>query len=224
MTSVANGWPFLVARGRRRGYRTVLAPEFLVGPRLHSLLADAPERSGDGPRSVELSPAHVGRLTLVYETKIVTAADIGGVALDEHGRELEIRYGVVLRGGAGATRDLPYGVRERALASYRKFLADEDSFDVEASQAIQLQAGSPSNKPEHQPDERRSQKRLVVVVIALGVVVALVISVLWLTRLPKPNEPMPVKTPVATVSPVPTTTPLATSSPGITAPTTTRPR
>src|SRR3954452_1404036 len=182
MTAVANGWPFLVARGRRRGYRTVLAPEFLVGPRLHSLLADAPERSGDGPRSVEVSPAQVGKLTLVYETKVVTAADIGGVALDEHGRELEIRYGIVLRGGAGATGDLPYGVRERALASYRNFLADEDSFDVEASEAIQLQAGSPSNQPEpepvYEPDKRRSPKRLVVFAIGLGVVVALVISVM----------------------------------------------
>ena len=55
------------------------------------------------------------------------------MALDEHGRELEIRYGVVLRGGAGATGDLPYGVRERALASYRHFLADEDSFDVDCN-------------------------------------------------------------------------------------------
>jgi hypothetical protein len=221
MTAVANGWPFLVARGRRRGYRTVLAPEFLVGPRLHSLLADAPERSGDGPRSVELNPAQVGPLTLVYETKIVTAADIGGVALDEHGRELEIRYGIVLRGGVPVTGDLPYGVRERALASYRNFLADEDSFDVEASDAVQLLGGAPTREyePEQRPEPElepgpRSRKRLLVAVVVAGVVVvAVVIAVLWLSRPGKQDDPVPLKTPVPTLTPVPTSTPFPTRTP-----------
>ena len=43
------------------GYRTVLAPDFLVGPRLHGLLADAPDARGNGPRSVELDPAPPAR-------------------------------------------------------------------------------------------------------------------------------------------------------------------
>lgn len=64
--------------------------------------ASADDRNDKSP-----NPEEVGPLTLVYETKVVTADDIGGVALDEHGRELEIRYGIVLRGRDGGGREQP---------------------------------------------------------------------------------------------------------------------
>ena len=58
MTEAVFGWPFLVARGRERGYRTVLAPGFLTERRLHGLLSDSANGrqmdSSSPPREVEV--------------------------------------------------------------------------------------------------------------------------------------------------------------------------
>jgi hypothetical protein len=143
MSESAYGWPFLVARGRERGYRTILAPDFLTERRLHGMLSDA--ANGHGPRELEIERPGVGRLTLVCRTEQVTEAELDGgrdesLATDEHGRPLEILYGIVCRGRLGDhVDDGDLGeARAEALASYRRFLAEESSFDVDTSDAFAL--------------------------------------------------------------------------------------
>jgi hypothetical protein len=150
MPEEARGWPFLVARGRHRGYRTVLAPDFLARRNLQGVLSDA--ATGDGlelgqARTAEVDAPAVGPLTLWFRIERVNAADVNGhlpgedaIATDEHGRPLEILYGVVARGRlSGPVHDGDLGAaRSQALRSYRRFLEHEDAFAVDASPAFAL--------------------------------------------------------------------------------------
>jgi hypothetical protein len=150
MPDAARGWPFLVARGRHRGYRTVLAPDFLAERNLQGVLSDS--ATGDGlelgrARTAEVDAPAVGPMTLCFRTERVSAADVNGhlpgedaIATDEHGRPLEILYGVVARGRlSGPVHDGDLGAaRSQALRSYRRFLEQEDAFDVDASPAFAL--------------------------------------------------------------------------------------
>ena len=143
MTEATYGWPFLVARGRERGYRTILAPGFLTERRLHGLLSDSAH--GQGPREVEVERPEVGRLTLVCRSEQVSEAELDGgrgdgLATDEHGRPLEILYGIVSRGRLGGRVDEGDlgAARTEALASYRRFLAEENGFGVDTSDGFAL--------------------------------------------------------------------------------------
>jgi hypothetical protein len=148
MSERDRGWSFLVARGRRLGYRTILAPGFLTERRLHGLLADSAsseQMDASRPRTIELERPDIGRLTLVYRTEQVTNADIDGdhgdgLATDEHGRPLEILYGIVSREGLrGSVDEADLGAaRTEALESYRRFLAEEDGFGVDVSDGFAL--------------------------------------------------------------------------------------
>lgn len=151
------GWPFLVARGRRRGYRTVLAPSFLTERRLHGVLADAANgelTEAGRSRSVEVDRPDVGRLTLVYRSEQLAAAELDdGPATDEHGRPLEILYGLVCRGRVhgDVESDELDSARREALGSYRRFLAEEDGFAVAPSEAFPLSTVSVAAEPEPAP-------------------------------------------------------------------------
>jgi hypothetical protein len=150
VSETARGWPFLVARGRHRGYRTVLAPDFLVKRNLQGVLSDAATGDGLEPgraRTAEVDAPAVGPMTLCFRIERVSAADVNGhlpgedaIATDEHGRPLEILYGVVARGRlSGPVDDGDLGAaRSQALRSYRGFLEQEDAFDVDASPAFAL--------------------------------------------------------------------------------------
>src|SRR3954469_25015360 len=148
MSESVIAWPFLVARGRHRGYRTLLAPGFLTERRLHGLLSDSAngERmDGSRAREVEVERPEVGALTLVYRTENMTEAELDGgrgdgLATDEHGRPLEMLYGIVCRGRLhGRVDDDDLGAaRREAVESYRRFLAEEDGFEVDASDAFTL--------------------------------------------------------------------------------------
>jgi hypothetical protein len=146
MSGSAHGWPFLVARGRELGYRTILAPGFLTEHRLHGLLSDAANGQGlDSPREVEVERQEVGRLTLVYQTEQVSEAELDGgrgegLATDEHGRPLEMLYGIVYKGRLGGHVDGGdlAAARTEAIASYRRFLAEENGFGVDTSNAMAL--------------------------------------------------------------------------------------
>jgi hypothetical protein len=170
MTESAQGWPFLVARGRERGYRTILAPGFLTERRLHGLLSDAANGHGG---NVEVERPGVGRLTLVYRTEQVTEAELdggrgSGLATDEHGRPLEILYGIVYRGRLGgpvADGDLG-AARTEALASYRRFLEEENSFGVDTSDAFALRGVTPvADAPPPRPERRASRRGLAVTAV-----------------------------------------------------------
>jgi hypothetical protein len=177
MTESAYGWPFLVARGRERGYRTILATGFLTERRLHGLLSDA--ANGQGPREVEVERPGVGRLTLVCRTEQMTEAELDGgrgegLATDEHGRPLEILYGIVCRGRLGGhVDDADLGAaRAEALASYRRFLAEENGFGVDTSDAFALRgvtAVADAAPPKPAPRASRRGLAVTAVVAALAV-------------------------------------------------------
>jgi len=152
MARASQGWPFLVARGRRASYRTVLAPRFLVDANAHHALADAAgvsDLGADGTRVVECHHARVGPFSIGYTSEQLTqgdldatATDAGEPATDEHGRPLEIVYGVVsqdLLGRSLATKDL-VTARTAALRSYRNFLADEAGHAVATSSPFALRS------------------------------------------------------------------------------------
>jgi hypothetical protein len=136
--------PFLVARGRRRGYRTILAPGFLVESQLQGVLSTSADGDATGTREVHVDRPEIGPMTLVYRTERVSPADLNGhgPAKDEHGRPLEIVYGLVCRGrlhGCGDPADLD-AARVEALRSYCRFLADESGFAVDTSRPLALRA------------------------------------------------------------------------------------
>lgn len=175
MTESARGWPFLVARGRERGYRTILAPGFLTERRLHGMLSDAANgEAPDAPREVEVDRSGVGRLTLVYRTEQVTEADLdggrgNGLATDEHGRPLEMLYGIVCRGRlAGHVDDGDLNAaRTEALASYRRFLAEESGFGVDTSDALALRGVTGVREAATPPEPARRVPRAGLAVTAV---------------------------------------------------------
>jgi hypothetical protein len=181
MGDAPHGWAFLVARGRRQGYRTILAPDFLASARLHGLLAESASVHAAGSRhQAEIDGPGVGPMTMVYETEQLTAAELGGdhAAVDEHGRPLEILYGIVSRQrlrGRVDPDDLRIA-RAEALRSYRRFLAGETDFAVDASQAFALR-GVDARAP-RSPAPRPARARRVpraAPVAALAVVLALAV-------------------------------------------------
>jgi len=147
---VAQGFAFVVARGRHTGFRTLLAPPFLVEGDQHHVLAGATGTGGagvDGARIVELDKLAIGPLSVGYTSEAVRRADVEVAGdgddeqlFDEHGRGLEVVYGVVCRAellGPLHEQDLRTA-RGHALARYRRFLSDETGHDVESSVAFEL--------------------------------------------------------------------------------------
>jgi hypothetical protein len=151
--SGAAGWAFLVARGTRKGYRAVLAPDFLVTNRRHDLLT---ERVGgtasDASTTIEhIADEAVGDLTVTYRVEQARADELAeaqnhdgqDVLLDQHGRPLELLYGLVTTAPVTVGRDDLRRARAEAVDSYRQFLADEDSADVQSSAAFRLSEAVP---------------------------------------------------------------------------------
>jgi hypothetical protein len=152
-TSTPVGWPFLVAPGRRRDYTILLAPGFLVADLDHGVLerVTRPDGGDDRPTTVDTSTGRGRRLSVVYATHLLTAADLdrgdpdGGVpdgagARDEHGRPLRLIYGYATRDGRvvePASADLGRA-REEALRAYRSFLADEEGAAVAGTGPFRL--------------------------------------------------------------------------------------
>ncbi|MEU6399791.1 hypothetical protein ABZ867_22810 [Streptomyces cinnamoneus] len=139
-----SAWPFLVARGRYRGYRTLLAPDFLLADGDYGVLDDF-VKPGTAAEQVQVVPVvtRSGRpLTVVHTTHQVTAADVEQAPRDEFGRPLQLMYGFVCdegQVGAPDPADLD-ACRETAIAVYRRFLGDEEGFTVEAGRQFPLRS------------------------------------------------------------------------------------
>ncbi|GAA4622647.1 hypothetical protein GCM10023196_015680 [Actinoallomurus vinaceus] len=142
----SHAWPFLVARGRERGYRTLLAPDFLLAARDHGVLDDSvvPDAASDRPSVAEIVTMAGQALTVVHATHTVTAADVAEPGAkpraprDRHGRPLRLIYGFVCvdrPAGEPDPADLAF-CRTAALDAYRRFLADEDGFEVTPGRAF----------------------------------------------------------------------------------------
>lgn len=144
--SVSRDWAFLVARGRRKGYRSVLVPDFLAESDEYGILGETV--GGDfpaagSPRIESVSAPMTGAITLAYQTQRLTYADLdedrlptNNTALshatddlitDEHGRPLDLLYGFVCRTPRiRETHEADLiAARAEALRAYRRFLADE---------------------------------------------------------------------------------------------------
>ncbi|WP_433017291.1 hypothetical protein [Kribbella sp. CA-294648] len=146
----AYGWAFLVARGRRRGYQSLLMPDFLVQSNEYGVLGQT--ASGDSPadgepRVAELTGLAAGDVTFVCVTERLTPADlegspVAGPVTDEFGRPLELLYGFACRGAVGLEIDAADlgAARAEALRTYQRFLADESGFAVVSSQAFVLRS------------------------------------------------------------------------------------
>ena len=150
LAGVAHGWSFLVARGRRKGYRTVLAPAFLTAAQPPRRGFQLGQRRGPGAwrgpyRRARRRPGRPDDDS--FRTELLTAADLNGrsapepgLPTDEQGRPLELLYGIEARGplsGPVADADMR-AARSEALRSYRRFLDQEERFDVDASLPVVL--------------------------------------------------------------------------------------
>jgi len=139
-------WPFLIARGRQRGYSVLLAPQFLLAEGDYGFLEEAtgPVRESEPVRSGVATSRRGRRFGLIWAEHRVTAADIGGTTdpHDEHSRPLRLLYGLL---STSATIDADLGlVRRAALDTYRRFLTDEHHFTTEPSTPLDPHATEPS--------------------------------------------------------------------------------
>jgi branched-chain amino acid transport system substrate-binding protein len=106
---------------------------------------------------VTLPAAGAEQSTAHYTVQRVTRADVNAdgrgdeLLTDEHGRPLEMLYGVVTRGpqSKALTEDDLRTARTEALVSYGRFLANEHEFTVERSSARVLSASraAPATAP-----------------------------------------------------------------------------
>jgi len=143
-----HGWAFLVARGRRKGYQSLLVPDFLVQSNEYGALGQA--ASGDfapegAPRFSRINGLAAGDVTLAYLTQRLTPADLdgspaAGSVTDEFGRPLDLLYGFVCRGeDIVDLREADFtAARSEALRTYQRFLADESGFVLESSRPFVL--------------------------------------------------------------------------------------
>ncbi|GAA1285985.1 hypothetical protein Psi02_56280 [Planotetraspora silvatica] len=213
-------WPFLVARGRRLGYRTLLAPGFLISAGEHGVLDDTvvPDSQEDRAAVVETETPSGRRISIVHATHIVTAADVAEPGTppteraprDTHSRPLQLIYGFVyVGGGAGppGADDLRI-CRELSLAAYRRFLADEEAFRVESGHGFALRSAlnggvtepeelAQSSMPgiedsDETPDPVGPSYTVVILLVGAVVLIGVVIlAMLRLTTTPEPIKPCP---------------------------------
>jgi hypothetical protein len=221
-TGSLTGWPFLVARGRRVGYRSLLLPPGLADR--GGLLADALSGEGLGPGSVRtrtVDVPDVGPLVCTYRVERLD----GGSGLgepsqlrDEHGRPLEILYGVACVTPAEVHvdhRDLDVA-RTAALSTYERLLADETAFRPEESHPVPLRStrapriaepvltdGQPvavtapkpaAAAPSPPAAAARAGRPAWVLPAAAGLVVVLVAAVVWKMLLAPSNDVLTVVT------------------------------
>jgi len=196
-----HGWAFLVARGRHRGYRSILVPDFLAASNEYGLVTESVRGDVDpagAPRVHRVTAPGSGPLTLVYRTRRVTGADLdhghpdhghpaGDPPTDEHGRPLDLLYGFVSRGGAVHEVDEAdlRSAQEEALHAYRRFLADEDGSGVQTSGAFTLRSrtgrATEPDRPGARTTRTRTAPRLWTALIGVpALAVVVILALLWL--------------------------------------------
>lgn len=147
------GFPFVVARGRRVGQRTILAPDFLIETNSSGLLRDSiTERlaSDKSPYIIEVSSASLGPMTLVYRFTKVSSEVVYGLGQpgdsllrDRSGRPIEIAYGLVFRGPSSivsAIDDMRFEIlRTEAFTVFAEFINSEDTWTLGSSSSHSYQ-------------------------------------------------------------------------------------
>lgn len=201
-----------------------MAPGFLVDRGVHGLLAEEIGRSAIEPHDLrvdQLDDPDAGPLTVAWTTERLTGRDLPHPAtrgddpvLDEHGRPLEMVYGIVLRGsvdGRPDEDDLRIA-REQSIASYQDFLSDEHRFSVDrsapfalrgtfvevpatktrsSSDHARLPAAGPTATLPSAPARRLTPSRLVLLVVAALCLILGGILLLLSMRDPPSRPPTP---------------------------------
>jgi hypothetical protein len=141
-------WPFMVARGRNVGYRTLLALDFLVDEQSYGLLSDktSAEHANGEVVTVPVVTRRGTALVITYASRKVTTDDVRGVEsgfpdatpCDAHGRPLRLIFGFACREqGELSISEADMAIAEEAaLAAYREFLVDESGFHLRRSTAF----------------------------------------------------------------------------------------
>lgn len=167
-----HGWPFLIARGRRRGYSVLLAPAFLRAD--YGLLEEV---AGPVPANqpVQVATARTSRgeeVCVAWSAHLVTAEDLadGTEPRDEHSRPLRLLYGFACQRAVPASPSDVDMARSltAAMATYRRFLADEQRFTVESSAPFDLRSPVSSPRPSAPPVTGTRQRRGYAVPLALA--------------------------------------------------------
>ncbi|GLY40001.1 hypothetical protein Amsp01_060240 [Amycolatopsis sp. NBRC 101858] len=166
-------WPFLIARGRRRGYSTLLVPGFL---REHGFLEATATPLDEVPSRTAATPHGV----LVWAEHPVTTAEAGGEPRDEYGRPLVLLHGFLCPDGdpVAAPAALPR-TEAAALSVYQRFLADEEGFRAERSESFAIEVAELARPRVSPPAEPARPARGLVwagagVLVVAGAVIAVV--------------------------------------------------
>ncbi|MBF8188898.1 hypothetical protein ITP53_24820 [Nonomuraea sp. K274] len=126
--NVRLAWPFLIARGRHSGYRTLVSPEPLAGDGAYGILEREiePNPDRDTPSTLELRTPDGRTFTAVHLSHVVSAKELDVAdARDVHGRPLLLIFGLLwdealLLKVSTADVDVAFRI---ALTAYRRFLA-----------------------------------------------------------------------------------------------------
>lgn len=185
----AQGWPFLIARGRSRGYSVLLAPDFLVARGDYGFLEDVagPLPHGTPFRATTVRREHgdVGVVWSDYPTNL----------RDEHSRPLRLLAGFTCTGTISRPSELDLdAARTVALRTFERFLRDEHGFTTESAAPFAAHSAVlPAAR-------NRLPRRLAPVAVLSSVLVALAV-VLLLVLISRPGGP-----PTRTVPPCATPT------------------
>jgi hypothetical protein len=212
-TTTIRGWPFLIARGRRRGYSVLLAPDFLIDRQGYGFLEEIVAPPPPGAVRTRQS----GRSQVVWSAHPVAESDIDGDPHDEHGRPLLLLFGFLCEKGKVEldTADLDRS-RGEALTTYRRFLAGEERFTIERSSSFSLRSAVTSHAASPavaSPAAPRRKAGPGVFAAGGAVVLALTIALAFVScqgEPPAPPPPTPLVCPTA--EPAGKTPPLPPSS------------
>jgi hypothetical protein len=217
----AQGWPFLVARGHRRGYSVLLAPGFLLDTNDYGFLEEAagPVRDAEPPRVLTTESPRGRRVCLVWSEYPITDADLVPHTRDEHSRPLRLINGFVCPEGtvSAVSEDDLARARTAALHTYRRFLDEEDLFTIEAATPFPLRSAlaEPVRRPAT-PTPPKPRPRLLIPLAAAAVIATATTAVIALASTTNPQQPPPACIPL----PPATSTAPAAPAPAPRAPTT----
>ncbi|HKN99777.1 MAG TPA: hypothetical protein VJX10_21835 [Pseudonocardiaceae bacterium] len=199
--TATQGWPFLVARGRTRGYSVLLAPDFLLARRDYGFLEDVAGPLPDG------TPFRTATVRRDYGDIGVVWCDCPTGLRDEHSRPLRLLAGFTCAGTVSRPSELDLdAARTAASATFERFLRDEDGFTVESARPFPARSTVARAPVPTRPRPRRTLP------VAAACVAAVVLLLVLLTthRGSPPKRPAPpCVTPTVAVQPVtcvPTTT------------------
>jgi hypothetical protein len=189
------GWPFLIARGRTRGYSVLLAPDFLVAGRDYGFLEEVAGPLPDGtPFRVKTVRREQGDIGIVW-------CDRPTGIHDEHSRPLRLLAGFACAGTISRPSEMDLeAARTAALTTFDRFLRDEDGFTVESAPPFPAQSTVARIPAAARPPARR-----VLPVAAACVAVVVVVIFLLTTHRGAPAKRPPPRCVTQTVAVQPAT-------------------